>query len=316
MTRLAYMGPSPRILALAGLFAAFAAPSPSRALRAAPVEQTGGYCAPGATVMPGTCICPSGTSFRMNMSSPNMCGMDGQCACNQGEWNGRGCEMPRPGRQGPVVVTPGRPQGGTVIVQPPGRGQGTVVVEPGRGQGTVIVEPPGRGQPGRGQGTVVVEPGRGQGTAVVEPGRGQGTVVVEPGRGQGEPGRGQGNPGRGGVQETMTQMQNTVGFEVMRSGDRRAARGLSLQYLGWDNTRNEVRIEGAEFVIAPNGDFNRATRAQTIDFIGWDGQRWSARVNGLNFSIALNGDWNRARTEQSVQFMAWDNARVTVRLVR
>jgi hypothetical protein len=88
----------------------------------------------------------------------------------------------------------------------------------------------------------------------------------------------------------------------------------SFQYQTWDTSHWTARIDGSQFVHAPNGDFGAAHPDNIIRYISWDGNRWTAKISGNHFVHAPNEDWNRAHDDVILNYIDWNGARGSIRI--
>jgi hypothetical protein len=90
----------------------------------------------------------------------------------------------------------------------------------------------------------------------------------------------------------------------------------TLKFLNWDMQQVAASVNGTQFSIAPNGDFNNATTFGSINILGWDRTKITASIDaaGNGFMIYRNGNIGAAQMVTSLNFVGWDGYNYTASL--
>lgn len=89
---------------------------------------------------------------------------------------------------------------------------------------------------------------------------------------------------------------------------------IVINYLNYDHSTWAARLNGNNFVHAPNGDWSKAHEDSRIDYIQNDGSACSATINGEYFHIINHSKHDQSSFSRSIYFNTWENSPWTAEL--
>jgi hypothetical protein len=89
-----------------------------------------------------------------------------------------------------------------------------------------------------------------------------------------------------------------------------------INYLDWEGRKWSAKIQGDQFLHAPEGDWSLARVDEVIHYQSWNGSKWAAKIQGTQFIHAPEDNWGQAHQDDVAIYRTWDGSTWTARLVR